>query len=57
MLMSCQELRNLTASLRDLNFCFGKGDIDLFTMLAGCDMKRCGRYNNKHNPSNASFLK
>ena len=31
---SCQELGNLTASLCDLNFCFGKGDIYLFTMPA-----------------------
>ena len=31
MMMSCQEPGNLTASLCDLNFCFGKGDIYLFT--------------------------
>ena len=31
---SCLELGNLTASLCDLNFCFGKGDIYLFTMPA-----------------------
>ena len=29
---SCQEPGNLTACLCDLNFCFGKGDIYLFTM-------------------------
>ena len=29
---SCQEPGNLTASLCDLNFCFGKGEINLFTM-------------------------
>ena len=32
MMMSCQE--KLAASLCDLNFCFGKGDIYLFTMPA-----------------------
>ena len=31
---SCQEPENLTASLCDLNFCFGKGDIYLFTVPA-----------------------
>ena len=30
----CQELGNLTASFCDLHFCFGKGDIYLFTMPA-----------------------
>ena len=34
MMMSCQESGNLTASLCDLNFCFRKGDIYLFTMPA-----------------------
>ena len=32
MMTSCQEPGNLTASLCDLNVCFGKGDIYLFTM-------------------------
>ena len=32
--MSCQDPRNLTASLCDLNFFFEKGDICLFTMPA-----------------------
>ena len=53
---SCQEPRNSF----DLNFCFGKGDIYLFTMPDRCvvlccsetDINCCGRV-----PRNASFLK